>query len=105
MRIEHPIEWGSDGDENQSTLNPTTGGLVKYDKMKDREELAKMIALGCLPFSFASSSYLIMYIQRITILYLKVSLEVLVDMISLDFMDNIKHTYVICLATFLVEFL
>ncbi|XP_070029757.1 uncharacterized protein [Nicotiana sylvestris] len=46
MRIEHPIEWGSDGDGNQSTLNPTTGGLVKYDKMKDREELAKMIALG-----------------------------------------------------------
>lgn len=52
MRIEHPIEWGSDGDGNQSTLNPSTGGLVKYNKMKDREELAKMIALGCLPFFF-----------------------------------------------------
>jgi len=33
--------------------------------VKDREELSKMINLSYLPFSFASSPYLVTYIQRI----------------------------------------
>lgn len=47
-------------------LNPTTGQLVKnYNKMKDRKEIAKMIVMGCLFFTFASSEAFIHYIQAI----------------------------------------
>lgn len=39
--------------------------MGKYDIVKDREELAKIIVLGSLPFSFAASPYLVTYIQKI----------------------------------------
>lgn len=50
IREKHSIDWSVDLDKNQATLNSTTTGLLKYDEMKDTEELAKLFALGCLPF-------------------------------------------------------
>lgn len=73
-----------------------------FNIKKDREGLAKMIVLGCLPFSFAASSYLVTYIQRI---YNPLFKGIPRSTCSLGFLDNIRHIYVICSPVFLVEFL
>ena len=47
-------------------MDPATGHVMKkYNKLRDREEIAKMVVVGCLPFSFPFSDAFIRYIQAI----------------------------------------
>ena len=47
-------------------MDPATGHIAKkYNKLRDREEIAKMVVVGCLPFNFPSSDAFIHYIQAI----------------------------------------
>ncbi|KAM3379572.1 hypothetical protein P3S68_011986 [Capsicum galapagoense] len=54
------------GGPTQTRMEPTTGHVMKkYNKLRDWEEITKMVAVGCLPFSFPSSDAFIHYIQAI----------------------------------------
>ena len=54
---------GDVGGSTQTRMDPATGHVAKkYNKLRDREEIAKMVAVGCLPFSFPSSDAFIRYI-------------------------------------------
>ena len=68
----HPHLWGGAGKSSQTdSTSPTQtqlnvgGSLRRYNKNVDRVEIAKMIALGAMPFSFPSSDYFITYIQKV----------------------------------------
>jgi len=39
----------------QPGINTVTGGILYYDPNRDRGELAKMITVMCLPYTFASN--------------------------------------------------
>ena len=57
---------GDVGGPTQTRMDPTTGRVTKkYNKLRDREEITKMVVVGCLPFSFPSSDAFIHYIQAI----------------------------------------
>ena len=57
---------GDVGGPTQTRMDSTTGQVIKkYNKLRDREEIAKIVAVGCLPFSFPSSDAFIHYIQAI----------------------------------------
>ncbi|KAM3281158.1 hypothetical protein P3S67_028178 [Capsicum chacoense] len=57
---------GDVGGSTQTRMDPAIGHVAKkYNKLRDREEIAKMVAVGCLPFSFPSSDAFIRYIQAI----------------------------------------
>lgn len=87
---------GDVGGSTQIRMDPATGVAKKYNKLKDREEIAKMVAVGCLPFSFPSSDTFIRYIQQFIILCLMVFLELLVGLIFLDSIHNIIFIYQHC---------
>ena len=57
---------GDVGGSTQTRMDPATGHVAKkYNKLRDWEEIAKMVVVGCLPFSFPSSDAFIRYIQAI----------------------------------------
>ena len=57
---------GDVGGPMQTKMDPATDHVAKkYNKLRDREEIAKMVVVGCLPFSFPSSDVFIRYIQAI----------------------------------------
>ena len=68
MRTKHMDVWGEQTGSNvggiQMTIDPRTGRNFKYDKKKERVEIAKMVAYDCLPFSFPSGLGFVTYIQR-----------------------------------------
>jgi len=49
----------------QPGINTVTGGILYYDPNRDREELAKMITVMCLPYTFASNPNWVHYIRRV----------------------------------------
>ncbi|KAM3359038.1 hypothetical protein P3S68_021971 [Capsicum galapagoense] len=57
---------GDVGGPTQTRMDPTTSQIIKkYNKLRNREEITKMVAVGCLPFSFPSSDAFIHYIHVI----------------------------------------
>ena len=73
LASEHPHLWGDVGKssqtdstcQRQTQLNPRGSIMRGYNKNMDRVEIAKMIAVGAMPFSFPSSSYFVNYIQKV----------------------------------------